>query len=785
MTEKHNSLRTYQFVVAMVLTSMAAMNVPIAGAEPIFTETTTVSDGDLIAGEQFGYTVAIDGDTAVVSAFKHGTGSCTSNGSVYVYVRVTPGNWVEQQKLTASDGVCSDQFGYSVEIFGDIILVGAIWDDDNNASASGSVYVYVRNGTTWSEQQKLTAGDPTAGTYFGSAIAFDGETALIGAENGTDGMSPTFVGAFYVFTRIGSVWTEQQKLTASNGDFDDRFGSAVALDGNTAIIGAYNADRTLDRGGSAYVFARTAGIWSEQQELLASDRASGDFFGISVALSGDTAMVVSPGANAGGAFGIVYHFSRVGSTWSETQKLTPNPSGRIGNANGAVGKTERNGPMIAFGADVLFVGGPTNDTRMGSVYIFEPTGNGLWTHSQTLESSDRQTNDYFGGSLAVSENHLLVAGGNRAAYLFELDTVLPNPIARAFVLPDINGNGSSDFGVAIPGSSHVHIRDGLTDALITDINFGEDDALQLLVLPDLNGNGDPEIAILNEQASGQVVVKIRDTITGAVVNNLFYGLQYDPVAMDLVADYSGNGLPEIAVLGSETGTDAVRVQIKDAQMGTFLDNIFLGTQSVAKDLVFVTDTGGNGIPEVGILGVLKANDHVRMQQWDAQTATFQSNVWFGNVYQPLTTITMPDINANGSDEIIAVGVDPNTQNIRVQVRDSDTTATLYNIWLGAVNEAIDIKLINDINNDGVSDLAVLLKTPSGTGRVRVQSGLNGNFIRNLFYTVVDDPVGLAVMPDYSGNGFDELAVLGESVGVRHVQILDTSTGAQVNRIDFP
>jgi hypothetical protein len=138
-----------------------------------------------------------------------------------------------------------------------------------------------------------------------------------------------------------------------------------------------------------------------------------------------------------------------------------------------------------------------------------------------------------------------------------------------------------------------------------------------------------------------------------------------------------------------------------------------------------------------------------------------------------------------------MGVDPATQNIRVQVRDSDTTATLYNIWLGAVNEAVDIALINDINSDGVSDLAVLLKTPGGTGRVRVQSGLNGNFIRNLFYTVVENPVGLAAMPDYSGNGFEELAVLGEIIapdtgepGV-HVQILDTATGSQVNRIDFP
>ena len=360
----------------------------------------------------------------------------------------------------------------------------------------------------------------------------------------------------------------------------------------------------------------------------------------------------------------------------------------------------------------------------------------------------------------------------------------PEPFTGIVSLGDLNGNGSPDLGVAVAGGTRVHIRDGATDALITDIDFGEDMAFDMAVLPDLNGSGDPEIAILQQQASGQVRAQARDTVTGAVTKNLWYGLQYEPVSMGVVADYSGNGLPEVAVLGSEAGTDAVRVQIQDTATG-FLDNVFLGTQSIAKDLVSVADTSGNGVPEMGILGVLKTNDQVRMQMWDADTAAFQSNVWFAKVYQPQSTITMPDINSNGSDEIVAMGVDPATQNIRVQVRDSDSLATHYNIWLGAVNEAVDIALINDINSDGVSDLAVLLKTPGGTGRVRVQSGLNGAFIRNLFFSAVENPVGLTVMPDYSGNGFDELAVLGENAGTRHVQILDTASGTQVNRISFP
>ena len=371
------------------------------------------------------------------------------------------------------------------------------------------------------------------------------------------------------------------------------------------------------------------------------------------------------------------------------------------------------------------------------------------------------------------------------AAIAEMLALFPNELMGMVSLPDISGNGIPELGVVVPGNTRVHIRDAMTGDLLNDIDFGSDAAFDLAVLPDLNASGSPEIAILQQQLSGQVRVQIRDSQSGNSVSGLWYGLQYQPIRMTVIPDYSTNGSPEIAVLGQEFGTDAVRVQLRDSSTNAFVDNIFLGTQSVASDLVSVTDTSGNGIPEMGILGVLKDNGQVRSQIWDADTAVFQTNIWFGNVYQPHTTITMPDINSNGSDEIVAMGVDPATQNIRVQVRDSDTSATLYNVWLGAINEAVDIKLINDINSDGISDLAVLLRTPGDTGRVRVQSGSDGAFIRNLFYTVVENPVGLAVVPDYSGNGFDELAALGENIGVRHVQILDTSSGSQVNRIDFP
>jgi len=135
--------------------------------------------------------------------------------------------------------------------------------------------------------------------------------------------------------------------------------------------------------------------------------------------------------------------------------------------------------------------------------------------------------------------------------LEDSDCAPPPPFTGIVSLGDINGNGSSDVGIAIPGSTRVHIRDGSTDALITDIDFGSDLAFDMAVLPDLDASGDPEIAILQQQPSGQVRVQARDSVTGGVTSNLWYGLQYEPVSMSVVPDYNSSGFPEVAVLGSQ------------------------------------------------------------------------------------------------------------------------------------------------------------------------------------------------------------------------------------------
>jgi uncharacterized repeat protein (TIGR01451 family) len=268
--------------------------------------------------------VSVDGDTVVVGASLDDTvaGPTGVNaGSAYVFVR-SGGTWTEQQKLVASDGAAFDEFGGSVSISGDTVVVGARSDDAAAGQDTGAAYVFVRSGTTWTEEQKLTAPDAVANDQLGWSVAVAGDTAVLGAP-GADAGSDSDDGAAYVFVRSGSTWTQQQKLAPSDGTTVDIFGESVALSGETALIGAPGVDPAVPGPTAAYVFVRSGTTWSEQQRLSASDGLQGDEFGWSVSLSGDTAVVGAPQTTAGAA----YVFVRSGATWTEEQKLVAPDAG--------------------------------------------------------------------------------------------------------------------------------------------------------------------------------------------------------------------------------------------------------------------------------------------------------------------------------------------------------------------------------------------------------------------------------------------------------------------------
>jgi len=284
---------------------------PQPGMATLPTEEAKLTASDGAASDYFGWSVALSGDTALVGADNNDDDGANS-GSAYIFERNNSGadNWGEVKKLTASDGAAGDIFGYSVGLSGDTALVGA-WGDD---SGQGAAYLFERNTggvDNWGEVAKLTASDGAASDSFGSSVSLSGDTALVGAP-----YNDTF-GSAYIFKRnSGGVdnWGQTKIITASDSAAGDEFGSSVALSGDTALVGAYFDDDDGANSGSAYIFERNDGgadNWGEVKKLTASDAAAGDDFGRSVALDGDTALVgARDGDGAIADSGSAYIFER-------------------------------------------------------------------------------------------------------------------------------------------------------------------------------------------------------------------------------------------------------------------------------------------------------------------------------------------------------------------------------------------------------------------------------------------------------------------------------------------
>ncbi|NQZ12061.1 MAG: FG-GAP repeat protein, partial [Algicola sp.] len=227
------------------------------------------------------------------------------SGSVYVFIR-TGTTWSQQAKLTAADGSAGDVFGISIAFSGDTILVGADLNDEKAVNA-GAAYVFTRIGNSWIQQAKLTAADGAQTDLFGVRVALDGNTALISARRDDDDVMGVDAGSAYIFTRSGTIWRQQTKLTAPDGVADDRFGRSVALAKDTALIGAMFRDDKGKNSGAAYVFTRTGNSWHFKTRITATDGTAGDVFGWNVALSGQRAVITAnrdddKGENSGSAY---------------------------------------------------------------------------------------------------------------------------------------------------------------------------------------------------------------------------------------------------------------------------------------------------------------------------------------------------------------------------------------------------------------------------------------------------------------------------------------------------
>lgn len=380
----------------------------------------------------FGNAVAISGDTIVVGAYGEASNATGVNGNesnnslpfagaAYVFVR-SGTNWTQQAYLKASN-TGQDAFGWSVAISGDTVIVGANGEASNTtgvngsqtnnaAGASGAAYVFVRNGTNWTQQAYLKASNTGSGDHFGHAVAIDADTIIVGAEaersdaNGIDGNQTDNnvenAGAAYIFTRTGTNWSQQAYVKASNSGTNDYFGWSLAISGNTAIVGAYgessaamgvNGNQSDDSAllaGAAYVFTRSGANWTQQAYLKASNAEAGDTFGWCVGISGDHAVVGATGEDSFSsgingdegnaslprdAYGAAYVFSRSGGVWTQAAYVkasNPDTSDLFGNA------VAIHGDLIAASAywedsNATGVNGDEYSdfaSRSGAVYVF-------------------------------------------------------------------------------------------------------------------------------------------------------------------------------------------------------------------------------------------------------------------------------------------------------------------------------------------------------------------------------------------------------------------------------
>ncbi len=474
------------------------------------------------AGDYFGLSVSISGDTVVVAApyedsaatgvnGNQADNSASGSGAAYVFVR-TGATWSQQAYLKASNSEKSDSFGNSVSISGDTVVVGADYEDsaatgvngnqaDNSANMSGAAYVFVRTGTSWSQQAYLKASNTQTYDLFGNSVSISGDTVVVGAMaessaatgvNGNQADNSAFqAGAAYVFVRTGVTWSQQAYLKASNTDGSDWFGESVSVCGNTLVVGAdkedsaatgvngNEADNNAWDSGAVYVFVRSGPTWSQQAYLKAPNTGAFDSFGHVASVSGDTVLVgayeedsSATGVNGNQAdngatdSGAAYVFVRSGTTWSQQAYLKASnteTNDGFGRSVSVSGDTVVVGARSEASATTGVNGNQADNSALvsGAAYVFGRNG-ATWSQQAYLKASNTGAFDSFGHALAVSGNTLVVASdGESSAATGVNGNQADNsaPSAGAVYVFDLCSStaAATSYGAGKPGTAGVPV----------------------------------------------------------------------------------------------------------------------------------------------------------------------------------------------------------------------------------------------------------------------------------------------------------------------------------------
>lgn len=382
-------------------------NPDIAGTE------TKIHAADAAINDNFGYSVSISGDTLVVGVPDANDVDNVNPddrfdpiGSAYVFTK-SDSSWIQQAILVAFDKEKHDRFGESVAIDGDTIVVGAIWDNDNGVH-SGSAYIFTRNGSEWSLQAKVTEPDGATGHYFGCSVDIDGDNVAIGTD----------WNMAHIFTRSGEVWTHQETLMPQDEYIGSCFGTSVAIDGDTVIVGAGGDDDNGRNSGSAYIFRRNGSEWTQRAKLTASDIDLEDHFGVSVAISGDTVVVGAKGVDDDQPSSYVPELGPPeidqGTNVSGSAYVFIRSDNEWVQQAKLTGSSDIEedlfGKSVAIDGNTIVIGAyaeADNGPKSGSAYVYHRSDN-TWAMVARLTASDGEEGDEFGTSVSIDGGIMVV-----------------------------------------------------------------------------------------------------------------------------------------------------------------------------------------------------------------------------------------------------------------------------------------------------------------------------------------------------------------------------------------
>jgi hypothetical protein len=559
---------------ALMVLACLAFSLPALGAWAQKQKITSVPRG---VGAQFGNAVAINGGTMVVGARFDGT-TASQAGAAYVFV-LNGGTWTQQAVLLAPDGAAADKFGYSVAIGNETIVVGS-YQDDTTFSNGGSAYVFVRSGTSWTFQQKLTPSDGTADDEFGNAVGISGEVIVVGSHF-ADLPSNSQAGSAYIYRRSGTVWSQTQKLIptpGTNGGIGgDHFGESVAV-GSMIAVGASGDDSPETAAGAVYVYAESGGSYAQQQKLYIPSGTNGDRFGCAVAIEGNTlvggAREDTPFAGQT-ARGSAYVFEFNGATWVS--------QGQLLGADGA--SFDRFGWSVAVSNNMIAVGAREDDTAAGpdagSAYVYARSGTS-WTEQQKLAPTDTFNGDRFGSGVALSFGNLVVGAaekaltapnGQGAAYYF----TLPPPKTKF----DYDGDGKADLSIFRPLNGQWWYQRSF-DNVVSAFQFGT--VSDKPVPTDYDGDGKTDHAIYRPSTGEWFVLRSSNLTFFSVP----FGISTDRPAP---GDYDGDGLSDIAVFRASEGTWYINKTSGGIQISQW---------GAAGDISVTADYDGDGKTDLGI-----------------------------------------------------------------------------------------------------------------------------------------------------------------------------------------